>query len=297
MRLWGQFRTKISGRTKVCCVIGDPIEHTLSPVIHNAAFEELNLDFVYLAFRVRREELRDAIAGAKSLDIHGLNVTMPHKTAVMEHLDEIDSTSRSIGAVNTILNAGGRLVGYITDGVGAINALKENGVGLEGKKMLLLGAGGAGKAIAFNLAQEVEELKILNRTTQKAKELAEVLRKKFNKKVSGNSLSSELLKNELEEADILVNATSVGMHPDVHQSLVDPSWLRPDLCVMDLIYNPLETKLAKDAKSMGAKVVSGIEMLVYQGAASFEIWTNHPAPVKVMKQAVLNKLSELGTLS
>ncbi len=263
--------------------------------MHNAAFEELNLDLVYLAFRVRKEELRDAIAGARSLDVHGLNVTMPHKNAIMKHLDEIDSTARSIGAVNTILNAGGKLVGYITDGIGAINALKENGVGLEGKKMLLLGAGGAGKAIAFHAAQEAEELKILNRTAQKAKELAEVLRKKFDKKISGNSLSSELLKKELEDADILVNATSVGMHPHVDQSLVDPSWLRPELCVMDIIYNPLETKLAKDAKSMGAKVVSGVEMLVYQGAASFEIWTNRSAPVKVMKQAILNKLSKLGS--
>lgn len=288
---------EFSGRTRVCCVIGDPIEHTLSPVMHNAAFEELNLDFVYLAFRVRRQELRDAIAGARSLNIHGLNVTMPHKTAVMEHLDEIDSTASFIGAVNTILNDGGKLVGYITDGVGSINALKEKGVVLEGKKMLLLGAGGAGKAIAFQAAQEVEELKILNRTTRKAKDLAEVLRRKFNKKVRGNSLSSGLLKRELERADILVNATSVGMHPDVDRSLADPSWLRPDLCVMDIIYNPLETKLAKDAKSMGAKVVGGIEMLVHQGAASFEIWTGYPAPVKVMKQAVLNKLSKLGTLS
>jgi len=260
--------------------------------MHNAAFEELNLDFVYLAFRVRREELGDAMAGARSLDIHGLNVTMPHKNTVMKYLNEIDSTARSIGAVNTILNAGGRLIGYMTDGVGAMNALKENSVSLEGKKMLLLGAGGAGKAIAFHAAQEVEELKILNRTAQKAKELAEVLHKKFNKKVGGNSLSSELLKKELEYADILVNATSVGMHPDIDGSLVKPSWLRPDLCVMDIIYNPLETKLTKDAKSMGAKVVSGIEMLVYQGAASFEIWTNHRAPVKVMRQAVLNKLSK-----
>jgi shikimate dehydrogenase len=287
---------EISGRTRVCCVIGDPIEHTLSPVMHNAAFDESNLNFIYLAFRVRREELRDAILGARSLNIHGLNVTMPHKTAVMRYLDEIDSTARSIGAVNTILNAGGKLVGYITDGVGALRALKENGVGLEGKKLLLLGAGGAGKAIAFHAAQEVKELRILNRTTRKSKELAEVLGKKFNKKVSGNSLSSELVKKELEDADILINATSVGMHPDVNRSLVDTSWLRPDLCVMDIIYNPLETKLAKDAKSVGAKVVSGIEMLVYQGAASFEIWTNNPAPVKAMREAVLNKLSELGVL-
>ncbi|UCE15636.1 MAG: shikimate dehydrogenase [Candidatus Bathyarchaeota archaeon] len=288
---------EISGRTKLCCVIGDPVEHTLSPVMHNVAFEELNLNFVYLAFRVKKEELRDAILGARSLNIHGLNVTMPHKTAVMEHLDEIDSMAKSIGAVNTILNAGGKLVGYVTDGVGAVRALKENGVNLEGKKVLLLGAGGAAKAIAFHVAQEVEELKILNRTTWKAKELAEVLGKKFNKKVSGNLCSSELVKKELEEADILINATSVGMHPDVNRSLVDPNWLRPDLCVMDIIYNPLETKLAKNAKSVGAKVVSGIEMLVHQGAASFGIWTNQPAPVKAMRKAVSNKLSTLGALS
>jgi shikimate dehydrogenase len=287
---------EISGRTKLCCVIGDPVEHSLSPVMHNAAFKELNLDFVYLAFTVRKDELRNAIAGARSLQVHGLNVTMPHKTAIMKYLDEIDSTAKSIGAINTILNAEGRLVGYITDGVGAIKALKENGVGLEGKKLLLLGAGGAAKAIAFHAAQEVEELKILNRTAQKAKELAEALHKKFDKRISGNSLSSEIIKKELEDTDILVNATSVGMHPNVDQSLVNSSWLRPSLCVMDIIYNPLETKLAKDAKSVGAKIVSGIEMLIYQGAASFEIWTNHPAPVKVMKEAVLNKLSKLGVL-
>lgn len=264
--------------------------------MHNAAFEELNLDFVYVALRVEREQLRDAIAGAKSLDVHGLNVTMPHKTAVMKHLDEIDSTARSIGAVNTILNSEGRLVGYITDGIGAINALKKKGVILKGKKMLLLGAGGAARAIAFYAAKEVEELKILNRTTQKARELAEATHKDSDKEVSGNSLSYELLKTELEDTDILINATSVGMHPDVDQSLVDSSWLRPDLCVMDIIYSPLETKLAKDAKSIGANVVSGIDMLVYQGAASFEIWTEHPAPVKVMKKAVLTQLSKLGTL-
>jgi len=285
---------EISGKTKLCCVIGDPVEHSLSPVMHNAAFKELNLDFVYVAFTVRKDELKNAIAGARSLQVHGLNVTMPHKTAIMKHLDEIDPTAKSIGAINTVLNAEGKLVGYITDGVGAIKALKENSVSLEGKKLLLLGAGGAAKAIAFHAAQEVEELEILNRTAQKANDLAEALHKKFDKKVSGNMLSSETIKKELEDTDILVNATSVGMHPNVNQSLVDSTWLRPDLYVMDIIYNPLETKLAKDAKSVGANVVSGIEMLVYQGAVSFEIWTNRPAPVKVMKEAILNKLTKLG---
>ena len=285
---------EISGKTRVCGIIGDPVEHSLSPAMHNAAFQELNLDFVYVAFRVRKDELKEAVVGAKTLDIKGLNVTMPHKNAVMKYLDETDPTTRSIGALNTILNDKGRLIGYNTDGTGALKALKENGVSLNGKKLLLLGAGGAGKAIAFHAAQEVEELKILNRTTQKAKDLAEVLRKKFGKKIDGNSLSAKTIKKELEDADILVNATSVGMHPNDDQSLIDPSWLRPNLCVMDIVYNPIETKLAKDAKSVGAKVVSGVEMLVYQGAASFEIWTDRPAPVKVMKQAILSKLSELG---
>jgi len=285
---------KISGKTRVCGIIGDPVEHSLSPVMHNAAFEELNLDFVYVTFRVGKGELTEAIAGARSLDLHGLNVTMPHKNAVISHLDEIDSTAKSIGAVNTILNKERSLIGYDTDGVGALKALKENGLAPTGKKLLLLGAGGAGRAIAFQAAQEMEELVILNRAPQKAKELAEFLRKEFNKKIVANAFSTEIIKKELRDADILVNATPVGMHPDVSQSLVSTSSLRSDLWVMDIIYNPLETKLAKDAKAVGAKVISGIEMLVYQGAASFEIWTNHPAPVKVMKKAVLNKLSESG---
>jgi len=284
---------EISGKTRVCGIIGDPVEHSLSPAMHNAAFQTLKLDFVYVAFRVRKDKLREAIVGAKSLDIRGLNVTMPHKNAVMKYLDEIDPMARSIGAVNTILNDKGKLIGYNTDGIGALKALKENDISLNGKKLLLLGAGGAGKAIAFHAAQEVEELKILNRTTSKAKDLAEVLRKKFGKKIDGNTLSATTIK-ELADADIVVNATSVGMHPKDDQSPIVPSWLRPSLCVMDIVYNPVETKLVKDARSVGAKVVSGVEMLVYQGAASFEIWTNRPAPVKVMKQAILDKLSELG---
>jgi len=285
---------RISGRTRLCGIIGDPVEHSLSPVMHNTAFEELNLDLVYVAFRVRREELREAIIGARNLDVLGLNVTMPHKNAVLKQLDEIDSTARSIGAVNTILNDDGKLMGYNTDGVGALKALKENGITTKGKKLLLLGAGGTGKAIAFHVAHEVEELVILNRTPLKAKKLAEILRKESNKKIDGKGLSTETICEELKDTDVLINATSVGMHPDVCQTLVSPNLLKPNLCVMDIIYNPLETKLAKDAKAVGAKVVSGVEMLVYQGASSFEIWTNHPAPVKVMKQAVLNKLSELG---
>ncbi len=285
---------KTSGKTKVCAIIGDPVEHSLSPVMHNAAFKKLKLNLVYIAFTVTRSELKEAISRVRILRFHGLNVTMPHKNAVMRYLDETDSTAKSIGAVNTILNDEGRLVGFNTDGIGAMRALKENGVSLDGKKLLLLGAGGAGKAIAFQAAQEVEELIIINRTSERAERLAEVLHKKFGKKVRGGTFSSEFLKEEMKDADILVNATSVGMHPDVNRSLVPKSLLKPDLCVMDIIYSPLETKLVMDAKAVGAKVVSGLEMLIYQGAVSFEIWTNQPAPVEVMKKAALNKLKEQG---
>lgn len=284
---------EISGKTKICGIIGDPVEHSLSPTIHNAAFKKLALDFVYVAFKVKKDELSDAITGAKKLGIHGLNITMPHKQLVMKHLNEIDSTAKSIGAVNTVLNLDGRLVGYNTDGIGALKALRENDVSLHKKKLLLLGAGGAGKAIAFHAAQYVEELVILNRTTSKAKALAKFLRKRFNRKITGNTLSPVLIEKELENADVLVNTTPVGMHSQANQSLVDPIWLRPNLCVMDIIYNPLETKLVKDAKAAGAKVVSGLEMLVYQGAMAFEIWTKQPAPIQTMKQAGLKKILEL----
>ena len=284
----------INGKTRVCGIIGDPVEHSLSPVMHNAAFKELGLNIVYVAFTVTKNELEDAISGARSLGLLGLNVTMPHKNAVINYLDETDSAAKAMGAVNTILNERGKLFGYNTDGKGAMIALQENGVDPEEQKMLILGAGGAAKAIAFQAAQEAEELVILNRTPEKAKQLADLLHKQFGTKAKGTTLSAEVLKKELENTDILVNATSVGMNPDVNASPVPAELLSRDLCVMDIVYNPLETKLMKDATSAGAKVVSGLEMLLYQGAVAFEIWTNCPSPVEVMKEAALTKLAEQG---
>jgi shikimate dehydrogenase len=284
----------ISGKTRVCGVIGNPIEHTLSPTIHNAAFNHLELDFVFLAFRVKAAELENAIRGMRGLGIHGLNVTMPHKSTVIGYLDEVDSTVKFLGSANTILNKDGKLSGFNTDGVGALKALRENGTELSEKKVLLLGAGGAAKAIAFSLAKEVEELAILNRAAEKAKELAETLGRISDKKVVGDSLSSDTIQKNLRDSDVLINATSVGMYPNVSQSIVPPQWLKPDLTVMDIVYNPVETRLAKDAEAAGAKVISGVEMLIYQGAASFEIWTGRSAPIEVMRRAALNKLSSAG---
>jgi shikimate dehydrogenase len=283
----------VNGKTRVCAIIGDPVEHSLSPMMHNAAFKKLGLNLVYVAFTVTPTKLKTALLGAKSLGLRGLNVTMPHKNAVISHLDAVDSTAKAIGAVNTVLNNQGKLIGYNTDGRGAMIALQENGVYPAEKKMVLLGAGGAAKAIAYQAAQDVEELVILNRNPEKAKKLAEAL-KSFGAKVKGGTLSSEVLKQELPTTDILVNATSAGMHPDVDSSPVPSDLLHSNLSVMDIIYNPLATRLLKDAKSVGAKVVSGIEMLLYQGAVAFEIWTNCPAPVEVMREAALNELEKKG---
>lgn len=284
---------KVSGKTKVCAIIGDPVEHSLSPIMHNAAFNELGLNIVYVAFTVTAKELKDAVLGARTLGIKGLNVTMPHKNAVMNYLDEVDATAKNIGAVNTVLCNQGKMIGYNTDGDGAMIALQENGVDPEEKKLVLLGAGGAAKAIGYKAAQDVDELVIVNRTAEKAKRLADSL-KGFDAKVKGVALSAEVLEKELSTADILVNATSVGMHPSIEDSPVRQDLLHSNLCVMDIIYNPLETKLLKEAKAAGAKVVSGIDMLIYQGAVAYEIWTNCPAPVEVMKQAALNELKKQG---
>ena len=283
----------ISGKTRVCGVIGDPIEHTLSPIMHNAAFEALKLDYVFLAFKVKPAEVGNAISGMRALTIHGLNVTMPHKSTVINYLDEIDQASKTIGSVNTILNKAGRLFGFNTDGIGALKALRENGVEPRGKKVLLLGAGGAARAIAYTLAQEADELVILNRTAKPATELTNLLKKAFNKKVIANALTPGTIKDNLVDSDVLINATSVGMKPNANQTPVAPEWLKADLAVMDIVYSPVETKLAKDAKAVGAKVVSGVEMLIYQGAASFEIWTSGKAPVEVMRKAALNHLQKV----
>ena len=280
----------ISGKSKVYGVIGDPIGHSLSPAIQNAAFEASKLNCVFLAFRVKSEEVSKALDGIRALGIQGLNVTMPHKKAVISFLDEVDQNAKLLNAVNTIKNDNGKLYGLNTDGVGALEALRENGVEPKGKKVTLLGAGGAARAIAFALAKEANELSIVNRTLQSAAELADLLHQRFNSKVVAYTLSPLAIKATVAEADLLINASSIGMKPNVNLTPVKRRWLKKDLAVMDIVYNPTETKLAKDAKALGAKVITGVEMLIYQGAASFEFWTGCKAPVEVMRKAALSHL-------
>jgi shikimate dehydrogenase len=282
---------QISGKTKLCGVIGDPIEHSLSPTIQNSAFNHLDLDFVFLAFNVKPEDLEAAIQGLKALGIRGLNVTMPHKTNVVGCLDELDSTVKFLDSANTIVNKESKLFGFNTDGVGAIQALQENGVDIASSNVLLLGAGGAGRSIALSIAEQARGLVILNRDYEKARRLELDLEKKFPKNIISTSLSAVSIKKYLKKSDVLINATNVGMKPNQNQSIVDPRFLTSNLTVMDIVYNPVETKLLIAAKEAGARAINGIDMLIHQGAVSFELWTGKKAPIEVMKQAALKKLS------
>ncbi len=281
----------ISGKTKVCGVIGDPIEHTMSPVMHNAAFKELGLDYLYVSFRVRKEELGKAVESIRALNIRGLNVTTPHKVAIIPFLDELDPLVERIGAVNTIVNDDGVLTGYNTDATGFLQALLDKGVKPERKNTVILGAGGASRAISFILAERGAHLVILNRLLELdwAEELARRI-SQVSEKVRALELNEKNLEMMLEGADILINATSVGMSPDVDETLVPARLLKPALIVFDIVYNPIQTRLLKEAEAAGAQTIGGLNMLVWQGAIAFEKWTGRKAPLDLMRREVIKAL-------
>ena len=276
----------ISGRTRLCGVIGDPIEHTMSPVMHNAAYREMGMDYVYVAFKVKPEELGKAIEGMRAFNIKGLNVTIPHKVTVIPFLDKLDPLAEKIGAVNTIANDGGVLTGYNTDGSGFLQVLLEEGIDPQGKNVVILGAGGASKSVSFILADRGAHLAILNRLLELdwAKELAGNISQAFGQEVAALELNRDNLEEALEKADILVNTTSVGMIPNSDQTPIDTDLLRPGLVVYDIVYNPTKTRLLKEAEATGAKIIGGLDMLVWQGAIAFEKWTGQKAPVEVMRE-------------
>lgn len=287
----------IDAKTKFLCVIGKPIEHSLSPLMHNAAFKHLNLNYAYLAFSVDEENLEHAIEGFKALGFIGANVTIPHKVRVINYLDSLSEEAEQIGAVNTVKfqkeNGKTKAIGYNTDAYGALKALEEAQAGVDNKKILILGSGGAARAIAFGLAlkKKPKEIVILGRTFEKAKILAEKV-SKFSKKCLAKHWNEENLKRSAEQCDILINCTPVGMHPHVNSSPVKKELLRKDMVVFDIVYNPVETRLLKEAKEIGARVIDGVDMFVYQGAEALKIWLGIEAPVKIMKKAVLEKLKE-----
>lgn len=265
-------------------VFGDPIAHSRSPNMHNAAFLELAMECSYHAFRVSPDNLKDALLGAKAMGFGGVNLTVPLKQEALAIVDA-DPLAKSIGAVNTVDFKDG-MKGYNTDGLGAKRTLEEKGVKIDGSNVLIVGAGGAARAIAFQFAKDGANVTIANRTEKKAIDLAtDVSSVGF---ASGYGL--EKLRELISDSDILVNCTSQGMYPNTQESIASSEDMHSELTVFDIVYNPLETRLLKEAKKAGAKVVSGEMMLVYQGAEAFRIWTGVEAPIDVMKRAVLEGL-------
>ena len=274
-----------SSGTKLIAIIGDPVERSLSPAMHNAAFKALNLDYAYMALRVPSGALDGAIATARVLKMAGMNVTHPHKIKILSLLDGLDESAELVGAVNTVKNDRGKLIGYNTDGAGAVRALKCEVGELTDRRVLLLGAGGAARSIAFSLVKEGAELNIANRTTSREKELSAAIKRSLGTNVGIINLNRKEVVETIKNTDIIINATTIGMHPNVNRTLLTAEMMRKGLIVNDIVYEPLQTRLLTEAKKAGARTVTGLGMLIHQAALSFEIWTGRRAPIKVMTAA------------
>lgn len=274
-------------------LFGYPVEHSLSPVMHNTAFSKLELDYLYLPFEVAPDNLKAAVEGVRGLNLRGVNLTIPHKEAVIPYLDQVSQEAELIGAVNTIKNEAGKLTGYNTDGRGFVRSLKEEGFMPQNKNALIIGAGGAARAVAFQLGLEgVDRLYIANRTFKKAEDLVfDIKEGLVMETVQPLPLKQEKLKEIISGVDLLVDTTPIGMYPESEvEPVIDPELIQSNMVVSDLVYNPVETSLLKAAKDRGAKIVSGLGMLVYQGAISFELWTGKKAPVELMVGTIKNKI-------
>jgi len=269
----------IDSATSLFGLIGNPVAHSLGPLMHNRAFAAIGYNAVYMAFKVTDPD--SAIRGIRALNFRGVSVTLPHKVAVMEYLDEVDETAARIGAVNTIVNRQGRLIGYNTDCPGALEALRAQTT-IQSKSVALIGAGGAARAIGFGLVAAGGRVTILNRTTAKGERLAADLQAEF----------SPLNDWQPNRYEILINTTPIGMHPDADAIPISKEALSEDMVVMDIIYNPIKTCLLKAAEAKNCRTINGVAMFVSQGAHQFELWTGQKAPVETMRQAVLEALKD-----
>jgi len=277
---------RVDSSTRAFAVIGDPIEHSLSPVIHNASFQKLNLNCIYLAHRVEGESLSKALEGFKALGYGGVNVTLPHKVRALGFLKHLSAEARAIGAVNTIAFERGMPRGYNTDGKGALSSLKEEGVGLEGKKVVILGYGGAARAIAMTLALEgeVEKIVISGRSIEKARGLAG----EVPPGVEVEALGLKDIGRAMEESHLLIHATPVGMKS--RETLLKSSDLPSSLTVMDIVYTPLKTSLLEEAEKAGCRTIDGLGMFIHQAAEAQKIWLGIEPPVKEMRKVALGAL-------
>lgn len=263
----------------------------MSPAIHNAAYEYLGLDFVYVASRV--EDVKSALGGVRALNnFRGLSVTIPHKIETMKYVDVISEEDRAIGSINTVIHEKDSLIGIGTDGPGAMKALLDNGVDIEGRCILMLGAGGASRAISFTLAMKAKpaEIMLLDINPQFLAFLRNDLVSSVKIPVMAELITPKSLCDTMKKADIIINCTSVGMHPNEEKSIVPPELLRSGQTVFDIVYTPLETRLLKDAGEMGLKVISGDQLFINQAALQFEHFTGVSAPVEVMRKVLIERL-------
>lgn len=279
-------------QTKLVGLIGKPLEHSLSPWMHNETYTRLGLNMAYLPIEVLENDLETVINGIRKMNFIGFNVTIPHKISIIPYLDDIDPLAKQIGSVNTITCCNGFLKGYNTDGEGFVSYLETSqGINCSDKVFLIMGSGGASRAIAMTLAaRKAKKIYLFNRTIEKAKQLASEIMSYYDCICQAKNLDDTTLKALIKEADVLINTTSVGLYPNIDQTPVKYDLLSSHLIVADIIYNPLHTRLLQEAKEKGCGIVTGEGMFVNQGAKAFAIWTKQPAPYSMMKRVLEEKL-------
>lgn len=280
----------ITTRTQLCGLLGYPVDHSLSPDIHNAAFQHLGLDFVYLAFPV--QDLEGAVRGIRALgNLRGFSITIPHKVAILRYVDEVEFTAQQIGSINTLVKDQGKLLGYNTDATGALEALRQAGVPVEGQSVVILGSGGAARAVAFALAIDgkASRVAILGIDAEERRALGADLREKTSCVITDGELTETSLRRTLKDHEVLIHCTPIGMHPKVQESCVPKELLDPKITVMDIVYNPLETRLLREARERGCRIVHGVEMFLNQAIGQFERWTGQRAPTEIMRTVIASR--------
>lgn len=281
---------QITGHTRLTGLLGSPVSHSISPLMHNEGFQQLNLDYVYLAFDVGTDTLKTAVEGLKALNVRGFNLTMPDKNLMCELADKLSPAAEMIGAVNTVVNDEGILTGHNTDGTGYMHAVKDAGYNIIGKKMTLLGAGGAATAIMVQAAldgvSEIDVFSIKDQFFDRARNTIDMINTRTNCKARLYELPDDItLRKSIQESQILTNGTSVGMKPNIDATIItDTSMFHEGLIVSDAIYNPEETRLLREAKAAGCNTFNGLYMLMYQGAEAFKYWTGQDMPIDIVKE-------------
>jgi len=279
---------KINAHTDLYCIFGIPVKHSFSPLMHNRAFHQMNINAVYLAFEP--SSIEQAVKSMKALSIKGASITIPFKIEALKYIDDIDHIAEDIGSVNTLHNINGRIKGYNTDGLGAIEALKKI-IKIEGSSFLIIGNGGSARAIAFTLAASGSNVAIAGRNIERIRSLADDLKIKY--KEVKYILLKDLDKEYMKSIDVIINTTPVGMHPDLNSTPVDEKLISENHVVFDIVYSPDITRLLKSAQNKGCRIIRGIEMLINQGAEQIKIWTGNEAPIEAMIDVILEHFKEI----